>query len=153
MELRKPVVLLVDDDSNDEELAKIALEGTNIPHELIIKRDGAEALHWIEDSQRQENLPRWPHLILLDLKLPKVSGLEVLAKLRAKGLNRSLPVVIFTSSIEERDLLTSYEYGANAYIRKPIDFKEYRQTVSDMARFWILRNQSQSRDSYEVGTQ
>lgn len=151
MDRRKPIVLLVDDDSNDEELAKIALDETKIPHELIIKRDGAQALQWI-DGTREEGDPKWPHLILLDLKLPKVTGLEVLASLRANVATRNVPVVVFTSSLEEKDLTKSYEHGANAYIRKPIDFIEYRRTIGDMARFWICHNQSPPRHSLEGRT-
>lgn len=146
---KKPIVMLVDDDANDEELAKIALEHTDVPHQLLVKRDGAQVLEWISQIPMQESDLQLPHLVLLDLKLPKVTGLEVLEKLRANALTKNLPVVIFTSSNEERDLAQSYECGANAYIRKPIDFKEYRQTVGDMARFWILRNQSPPRAAVE----
>lgn len=150
MEIKKPLVLLVDDDSNDEELAKIALEGTDIPHDLVIKRDGAEALKWLGDNFNTSGQAHWPHLVVLDLKLPKVTGLEVLEKIRSDKVTKSLPVVIFTSSNEEKDLIRSYECGANAYIRKPIDFDEYRETVGDMARFWILHNQSPPRKEFEV---
>lgn len=149
MAQRKPIILLVDDDANDEELAKIALEATSIPHQLVIQRDGAEALKWLHEA-RDKNENGLPHLVLLDLKLPKVTGLEVLENLRSHMATKSLPVVIFTSSIEARDLHDSYEFGANAYIRKPIDFKQYRETVGDMARFWILHNHSPHRLNLEL---
>ena len=148
MDKRKPIILLVDDDSNDEELAKIALDETKIPLELVIKRDGAQALQWIDEEKRDAD-PQWPHFILLDLKLPKVTGLEVLAKLRSDALTKNVPVVVLTSSLEEKDLTRSYDQGANAYIRKPIDFKEYRRTIGDMARFWICHNQSPPRNPFE----
>jgi len=151
MEPKPPMILLVDDDSNDEELAQIALAETKIPHHLVIARDGAEALQWIENERKKGLELQWPHLILLDLKLPKVTGIEVLKKLRSDPLTKSIPVVIFTSSLEEQDLAKCYEFGANAYIRKPIDFKEYRKTIGDMARFWICHNQSPPRAGIEHG--
>lgn len=129
----KPLVLLVDDDPNDEELARIALDQTNISHELFVCRDGAEALQYLNSKE--------PQLIILDLKLPKVTGLEVLEKLRAVPKSRFIPVVVFTSSNEEKDIKASYEHGANAYIRKPIDFNEYQETICETAKFWIRRNQ------------
>jgi len=137
-----PLVLLVDDDPNDQELARIALEKTKIPHRLVVARDGAEAIAWLQSSGTPESANGdLPHLTLLDLKLPKVTGLEVLKHLRASEKTRHLPIVIFTSSNEERDLSASYGFGANAYIRKPNDFGEYKATVADMGRFWILRNE------------
>ena len=142
MSQKKPIVLLVDDDANDEELARIALDETEIPHELMVKRDGAEMLAWMDGVETAGGTDYYPHFILLDLKLPKVTGLEVLEKLRLGKVTKDLPVVVFTSSNEEKDLVKSYQAGANAYIRKPIDFREYQQTICDMARFWILRNQS-----------
>jgi two-component system response regulator len=134
-----PILLLVDDDPNDEELARIALEATGLAHRIVIKRDGAEALSWIASLDEKQS-EAWPRFVLLDLKLPKVTGLEVLAQLRADPKTKTLPVVVFTSSSEILDLTKSYELGANAYIRKPIDFSEYRKTVQDMGRFWITRN-------------
>ncbi len=139
----QPIVLLIDDDPNDQELAKIALEKSQIPHRLMVARDGAEALAFMRSaSGSATTAPQLPHLVLLDLKLPKVNGLEVLELLRAENETSIVPIVVFTSSNEERDLERSYELGANAYIRKPNDFKEYKDTVADMGRFWILRNQS-----------
>ena len=119
----------------------IALEQTDVPHALVVKSDGAEALEWVTHQQiLHRGDQTWPHLVLLDLKLPKVTGLEVLKRLRSDPATMHLPVVIFSSSNEERDLEQSYELGANAYIRKPIVFSEYRATLADLSRFWILRN-------------
>jgi CheY-like chemotaxis protein len=139
-----PLILLVDDDSNDEELARIALERAQIPHRLFVVRDGAEALDWLfrrgvfEDREEE----RSPQLILLDLKLPKVNGLEVLEHLRGDARTKSVPVVVFTSSLEQRDVTESYRLGANAYIRKPVDFREYKELILEVGSFWIRRNQT-----------
>jgi two-component system response regulator len=135
----KPMIFLVDDDSNDEELARIALEGTSVPHELIVARDGVRALAWLLPAAADERQPL-PHLVLLDLKLPRVSGLEVLQQLRDDPRTRRLPVVVFTSSTEERDLDEAYNRGANAYVRKPVDYREYRTLIIDLAAFWLRHN-------------
>jgi two-component system response regulator len=141
--LTAPLVLLVDDDSNDEELARIALERSNIPHHLFVARDGVAALDWLfrqgEYASREEEAP--PRLVLLDLKLPKINGLEVLEQIRADERTKTLPVVVFTSSMEASDLKASYRLGANGYIRKPVDFREYKELIVDMGAFWIRRNQ------------
>jgi two-component system response regulator len=138
-----PVVLLVDDDSNDEELARVALERAGIEHRLLVMRDGAEALDWL--FGRGQHVGRDPALkprvVLLDLKLPKVSGLEVVEALRKDERTRLLPIVVFTSSNEERDLKESYRLGANAYVRKPIDFGEYKKLLADVSTFWLVHNQ------------
>ena len=139
-----PLLLLVDDDRNDEELARIALEEAQVPHRLVIARDGAEALDYLNGIGDSTD-SSWPELILLDLKLPKVSGLEVLERLRSDSKARATPIVVFTSSNETRDLTRSYDLGANAYIRKPINFAEYRETMLDITRFWMLRNSSPPR--------
>jgi two-component system response regulator len=140
----EPVVLLVDDDANDEELARVALERSKIPHQLFVVRDGENALDWLfrrgEHAGRKSGPP--PRLILLDLKLPKVNGLEVLEQIRSDERTRSLPVVVFTSSLEESDIKSSYELGANAYVRKPVDFREYKEVIIDLGAFWIRRNQA-----------
>jgi two-component system response regulator len=139
-----PLIFLVDDDANDEELARIAFERAQIPHQLIVARDGADALDWLfrrgAFAGRQE-VPA-PHLILLDLKLPKVNGLEVLEEVRRDERTKVLPVVVFTSSVEERDLEESYRRGANAYVRKPVNFSEYKDLIVDVGGFWIRRNQT-----------
>jgi two-component system response regulator len=139
-----PLVLLVDDDANDEELARIALERSKIPHRLVVVRDGVAALDWLfrrgEHAGREDDNP--PRVVLLDLKLPKINGLEVLEQIRADERTRTQPVVVFTSSMEASDLESSYRLGANAYIRKPVDFREYKELIVDVGAFWIRRNQT-----------
>lgn len=141
----RPLILLIDDDENDEELARIALTRSQIPHRLQVARDGAEALDWLFQRggfRRSERASEaGPRLILLDLKLPKLNGLEVLEQIRHDERTRLLPVVVFTSSVEEKDLSESYRRGANAYIRKPIDFREYKELIVDVGTFWIRHNQ------------
>jgi two-component system, response regulator len=143
--MAEPCILLVDDDRNDEELARIALEDAAIPHELTIARDGARALEMLfppvgPDVGSGVADPR-PTLVLLDLKLPKVGGLEILDRIRKDNRTRLLPVVVFTSSNEESDLFAAYLRGANAYVRKPVDFREYRALIVAVATFWIRYNQ------------
>jgi CheY-like chemotaxis protein len=141
---KPPLILLVDDDANDEELARLALGRSQLPHRLEITRDGPEALDWLfaEGRFAGRDASQVPQLILLDLKLPKMTGLEVLDRIRADVRTRLLPVVVFTSSVEEKDLYESYRRGANAYIRKPVDFREYKELIVDVGTFWIRRNQS-----------
>ena len=140
MNATAPVILLVDDDANDEELARVALTRSKIPHRLRVARDGVEALAWLS-RMHDGDAGETPRLILLDLKLPKLNGLEVLERIRSDARTRLLPVVVFTSSAEERDLSESYKRGANAYIRKPVDFREYKELIADVGSFWIRRNQ------------
>lgn len=142
----KPLILLVDDDANDEELARVALERTKIPHRLQVVRDGAEALDWLFHrggfAVAERATEAAPRLILLDLKLPKMNGLEVLEQIRHDERTKLVPVVVFTSSAEDRDLSESYRRGANAYLRKPVDYREYKELIVDVATFWIRRNQT-----------
>lgn len=144
----KPLILLIDDDENDEELARIALERSQLPHRLQVVRDGAEALDWLFQrggfSGSKRTREAGPRLVLLDLKLPKLNGLEVLDQIRHDERTRLLPVVVFTSSVEEKDLSQSYLRGANAYIRKPVDFREYKELIVDVGTFWIRHNQTAS---------
>jgi two-component system response regulator len=140
--MAKPMIFLVDDDANDEELARIALEGTSVPHELVVARDGVHALDWLlsPTPAADAGSQPLPHLVLLDLKLPRVSGLEVLQQLRDDPRTRLVPVVVFTSSTEDRDLEEAYNRGANAYVRKPVDYREYRALIVDLAAFWLRHN-------------
>src|SRR5689334_4582665 len=117
--MSKRVILLVEDNPDDEELALLAFERSRIANELIVARDGEEALSVLR------SLDPLPQVVLLDLKLPKVDGLEVLRQLRADPRTRRLPVVVMTSSREEEDLLRSYDLGANSYVRKPVDFAQF----------------------------
>lgn len=138
----QPAILLVEDDNNDEELAKLALQENSIKSELIVVRDGQQALNYIFATGKHEgrNPKDLPQVVLLDLKLPKVNGLEVLKTIRENELTRYLPVVIFTSSKEERDLVEAYKLGANAYVTKPIDFAEFSSAIQQVATFWVVWN-------------
>jgi two-component system, response regulator len=136
-------ILLVEDNLNDAELSLYALRKFKIANRIHHARDGAEALDYIFGPQHDvENPPlQLPRLILLDLKLPKVDGQEVLRKLKSNELTRTIPVVVLTSSREERDILESYNLGVNSYIVKPIDFEQFTQAVRDVGLYWLLLNQ------------
>ncbi|MYM75524.1 response regulator [Duganella sp. FT109W] len=137
----KPI-LLVEDNPNDLELTLIALERSQLANEVIVVRDGAEALDYLHArgvyaGRDQGN----PAVVLLDLKLPKVDGLEVLAEIRAVAGLKSIPVVMLTSSREEQDLVRSYELGVNAYVVKPVDFTEFVRAIADLGIFWAVLNE------------
>ncbi|MYM30364.1 response regulator [Duganella sp. CY15W] len=137
----KPI-LLVEDNPHDLELTLIALERSQLANEVIVVRDGAEALDYLYlrgayASREQGN----PAVVLLDLKLPKVDGLEVLAQIRGTGSLKSTPVVMLTSSKEEQDLVRSYELGVNAYVVKPVDFSEFVRAIADLGIFWAVLNE------------
>jgi len=137
----KPI-LLVEDNPNDLELTLIALERSQLANEVVIVRDGADALDYLHGrgayaSREQGN----PAVVLLDLKLPKVDGLEVLADIRAHAQLKSMPVVMLTSSKEEQDLIRSYELGVNAYVVKPVDFAEFVRAIADLGIFWAVLNE------------
>lgn len=136
-------ILLVEDNLNDAELSLYALRKFKIANHIHHARDGAEALDYIFGPQHDlENAPaQLPRLILLDLKLPKVDGQEVLRNLKSSEFTRNIPVVVLTSSREERDILESYNLGANSYIVKPIDFEQFTQAVRDVGLYWLLLNQ------------
>ncbi len=137
----KPI-LLVEDNPNDLELTLIALEKSQLANEVVVVRDGAEALDYLNMqgawAKRQEGNPA---VLLLDLKLPKVDGLEVLRHIRSTQSLKSLPVVMLTSSKEEQDLLRSYELGVNAYVVKPVDFQEFVKAIADLGIFWAVLNE------------
>jgi CheY-like chemotaxis protein len=137
----KPI-LLVEDNPHDLELTLIALERSQLANEVVIVRDGAEALDYLHGrgayaGREQGN----PAVVLLDLKLPKVDGLEVLAEIRAVAALKSVPVVMLTSSKEEQDLIRSYELGVNAYVVKPVDFTEFVRAIADLGIFWAVLNE------------
>jgi two-component system response regulator len=135
-------ILLVEDNPNDVELALDALREQKIANRIQVVRDGAEALDFIFCTGSFVNRPNHnPKLILLDLKLPKINGLEVLQRIRADANTKAIPVVILTSSHEERDLVQSYDLGVNSYIVKPVDFKQFTDAVRQIGFYWLLLNQ------------
>jgi len=136
-------ILLVEDNPDDEELTRKALKEGNIANEVVVARDGVEALDYLfgTGAYAGRDLSRQPQLILLDLKLPKLSGLEVLERLRADPRSRLIPVVILTSSSEEEGVLACYQKGANSYVRKPIEFHLFIDAVRQVGMYWLLVNQ------------
>ena len=137
----KPI-LLVEDNPNDLELTLVALERSQLANEVIVLRDGAEALDYLRQTAEWSDRPAGnPAVILLDLKMPKVDGLEVLQIVRATSDLKSIPVVMLTSSREEQDLLRSYELGVNAYVVKPVEFREFVEAIADLGVFWAVVNE------------
>ncbi|MCG6975720.1 MAG: response regulator [Acidiferrobacterales bacterium] len=140
MENRK--ILLVEDNPDDEALTLRALKKNNIANEVVITRDGVEALDYLfgEGAHQGRDLADQPQVILLDLKLPKVDGLEVLKRIRQDDRTRRLPVVILTTSNEDSDIVSSYDLGANSYIRKPVDFDQFMEAVRQLGLYWLVLN-------------
>jgi two-component system response regulator len=134
-------ILLVEDNPDDEALTRRALSKNNIQNEVFVARDGAEALDWLFGTGSHAGHPAVPELVLLDLKLPKVDGLEVLRRIRSNPGTRLLPVVILTSSREEKDVVNGYGLGANSYIRKPVDFGQFVEAVRQLGLYWLVLNE------------
>lgn len=136
-------ILLIEDNPDDEVLALRALRKNNIGNKVIVRRDGVEALDFLFGRGVDEgrDLNEMPQVILLDLKLPKLSGLEVLRQIRANERTKLLPVVILTTSKEEQDLIDSYSLGANGYIRKPVDFVQFTEAVRQLGLYWLVLNE------------
>jgi CheY-like chemotaxis protein len=136
-------ILLVEDNPSDIKLTKRALEQNQITNELIVAEDGQEALDYLFATGQHagRDIRDLPAVVLLDLKLPKIEGLEVLKKIRANELTRLMPVVILTSSDQEVDMIASYNLGANSYIRKPVDFKQFTEAVRTLGMYWLLLNE------------
>jgi CheY-like chemotaxis protein len=136
-------ILLVEDNPDDVELALHALKRNNILNPIVVARDGQEALDYLDKSGKYaESAHEKPALILLDLKLPKVDGIEVLRHIKDQNSLKKVPVVILTSSKEEKDLVESYNLGVNSYIRKPVDFDQFVETVRYIGYYWLLLNES-----------
>lgn len=137
-------VLLVEDNPTDEKLTVRALKQGDVPHQVVVARDGAEALDWLfrtgAHAQRPDGPP--PALVLLDLKLPRVHGLEVLRRIRADARTRCVPVVVLTASRENEDLEQCFALGANAYVRKPVDYGEFVEAARTLGLFWLLYNEA-----------
>jgi two-component system response regulator len=137
------VILLVEDNPDDEALTRRAFERNHITNEIVVARDGFEALDYLFGTGKYagREAPAPPQVVLLDLKLPKIDGLEVLRRLRADDRTKFLPVVILTSSTEERDLVSGYSLGANSYVRKPVDFSDFAAAARQLGLYWLLLNQ------------
>ncbi|MBN1450763.1 MAG: response regulator [Anaerolineales bacterium] len=142
-------ILLVEDNPNDEELTLYALKKNNITNHIRVVHDGAEALEYLfctgSYAHCQINDP--PKVVLLDLKLPKVDGLEVLERIKADARTHTIPVVVLTSSQEERDIVESYQLGVNSYIVKPVDFEQFIEAVRQLGLYWVLFNKTPSHKS------
>jgi len=136
-------ILLVEDNPDDEELTLHALKKVNLVNRIDVVRDGAEALDYIfcTGPYSHRVIENGPRLILLDLKLPKVDGLEVLERIKSDARTRMIPVVVLTSSREERDIVESYQMGVNSYIVKPVDFEQFVQSIGQVGMYWVLMNQ------------
>jgi len=136
-------ILLVEDNPNDVELTLRALKKNNLTNKVHVVRDGAEALEYIfaTGAYASRDINHNPRVILLDLKLPKVDGLEVLRRIKSDERTKVIPVVVLTSSKEERDLVESYKLGANSYIAKPVDFDSFVRAVAELGLYWLLLNQ------------
>ncbi len=135
------VILVVEDNPDDEALTIRALKKNNITNEVMVARDGVEALDLLFGTGKQNGRAITPQVILLDLKLPKIDGLEVLKRVRSDSRTKLLPVVILTSSNEERDRLQGYDIGANSYVRKPVDFVQFTEAVRQLGLYWLLLNE------------
>jgi len=135
-------ILLIEDNPDDEELALLAYQRSRIANEMVVARDGQQALDILLGKPGSD--PVLPELVLLDLKLPKVDGLEVLRRIRANPRTHRLPVVILTSSREEDDLIKSYDLGANSYIRKPVDFNRFAEVIEQLQMYWLVLNEAPS---------
>ena len=134
------LIVLVEDNPDDQALTLRALKKQNIANEIVVVNDGVEALDFLLAPDNP-----MPHLVLLDLKLPKLDGLQVLQRLRSEPRTQLLPVVVLTSSDEERDVIDGYRLGANSYIRKPVDFNQFTEAIRHLGLYWLVLNQAPPR--------
>jgi CheY-like chemotaxis protein len=141
--MSEKVILLVEDNPDDEALAIRALKRHHVGNEIVVAHDGVEALEYLfgTGSYEGRDVSLKPSVVLLDLKLPRVDGLEVLRRLREDDRTKLLPVVVLTTSSEEQDLLDSYSLGCNSYIRKPVDFIQFSEAIRQLGMYWLLMNQ------------
>jgi two-component system, response regulator len=141
--MQEKIILLVEDNADDEKLTLRALRKNNISNEVVVARNGAEALDYLfgTGAYAGRDLNVMPQVVLLDLKLPKVDGLEVLQRVRADDRTRLLPMVILTSSNEEADRINGYGLGANSYVRKPVDFNQFLEAVRQLGLYWLVLNE------------
>lgn len=140
--MRKSTILLVEDNPDDEALTLRALKGYNLANEVIVARDGSQALDYLFRAAEGKSgeTAVLPEVVLLDIKLPGIDGLEVLRRLRQNPHTRRLPIVMLTSSVEETDRLASYDLGANSYVRKPVDFVEFSDAIKQLDLYWLVLN-------------
>lgn len=136
-------VLLVEDNEDDIDLTLLSFRNNRIANEVIVARDGVEALDYLLGTGKHagRDVSIQPAVVFLDINLPKVNGLEVLKRLRNEPRTRRLPIVMLTSSVEERDLVASYDLGVNSYIRKPVDLEQFNEAVKQLGMYWILLNE------------
>jgi two-component system response regulator len=137
----EPVILLVEDNPKDEALTLRALKKSNIANKVLVAHDGVEAIDYLFGSGVDGRPNPLPELVLLDLKLPKIDGHEVLKRIRSNGRTSLLPIVILTTSVEDRDRLEGYRLGANSYVRKPVDFAEFARAVVQLGLYWLVLNE------------
>src|SRR4029079_3255339 len=151
--MREKMILLVEDNPDDEALTMRALKQSKLANEIVITRDGNEALEFLFATGKYagRDVSHTPAVILLDLKLPKLSGLEVLQQLRGDPRTRLVPVVVLTSSSEDEDRMRSYQLGANSYVRKPVVFGRFADAVSQLGLYWMLLNQPPPNNSNATG--
>ena len=137
------IIMIVEDNEDDIELAMRAFKRNHIINDIIVARDGVEALDYLFGTgpHAGRDLCIMPEVVLLDLKMPRLGGLEVLRRIRANERTKYLPVVVLTSSDEEKDMIDSYHYGVNSYIRKPVDFEQFTEAVRQLSLYWIVLNQ------------
>jgi two-component system response regulator len=138
------VILVVEDNPQDATMTQRALKKHNISNNIVLARDGAEALDYLygTGAYAGRDASDLPHVVLLDLKLPKVDGMQVLKRIRSEPVTKTLPVVILTSSDEQRDLVESYELGVNSFVRKPVEFAAFTEAVSQLGLYWTLINRT-----------
>ena len=142
--MQRKGIMLIEDNPDDEELALLALEKIGLPHELSVLRDGQEVMNFLNDIKEpsgNEQIQNLPKVIFLDLNLPKIGGLDLLRAIRANPVTVNIPVVILTSSNEEMDILSSYNLGANSYVRKPVAFKQFMKVVQQLGEYWLELNE------------
>ena len=144
MNLNEIEILLVEDNAADEELAIHALRTNNLVNQIHVTRDGEEALDFLfcRGAHAHRDCEKPPRLVLLDLKLPKVDGLEVLRQLKSDPRTKAIPIVILTASREERDMINGYQLGVNSYIQKPVDFGQFREIIKQLGLYWLVVNQA-----------
>jgi two-component system response regulator len=140
--IRRSTILLVEDNPDDEELTMRAFEVSKLTNEIVVARDGMEALDYLfaTGAHAGRDPEQLPQVVLLDLNLPKIDGLEVLRRIRADARTRRLPVVVLTSSNEERDIVKSYDLGANSFVRKPVDFFRFIDAAQQLGLYWLVLN-------------